>query len=193
MDRLRDLCKTALFILFLRQAQISILKIFNIFLWLKFSPSLNSNKNYPFSKVSLINIPRKMAPSFRLFFCQYIESCCNPECLFFWFFSNLVGEEGPGIPGVKDSRVCFLKTLSALSTFFRFPLCLCLVYPISLFQLNLNPLLIISVFQFANRTIRYAKHPNIIHSCLSSFGNFAVILYISKQSRYDFCQTFNSL
>jgi len=24
-----------------------------------------------------------------------------------WFFSNLVGEEGPRIPGVKDSRVCF--------------------------------------------------------------------------------------
>jgi len=29
-----------------------------------------------------------------------------------WFFSNLVGEEGPRIPGVKGSRVCFLKTLS---------------------------------------------------------------------------------
>ena len=28
---------------------------------------------------------------------------------------------------------------------------------------------------------------------LSSFGKFAVILYISKQSSYDFCQTFNSL
>ncbi len=28
---------------------------------------------------------------------------------------------------------------------------------------------------------------------LSSFGNFAVIVYISKQSSYDFCQTFNSL
>jgi hypothetical protein len=28
------------------------------------------------------------------------------------FFSTLVGEEGPRIPGVKDSRVCFLKTLS---------------------------------------------------------------------------------
>ena len=50
---------------------------------------------------------------------------------FIRFFSNLVGEEGPRIPGVKDSRVCFL-------------------------------------------------------------GNFAVILYISKQSPYDFCQTFNS-
>ena len=48
----RDLCKTALFPRFLRQAQISILEIFNIFLWLRFSPSLNSNKNYHFSKVS---------------------------------------------------------------------------------------------------------------------------------------------
>jgi hypothetical protein len=46
----------------LRQAQISILEIFYIFLpapwvwqivlgWLKFSPSFNSNKNYHFSKV----------------------------------------------------------------------------------------------------------------------------------------------
>ncbi len=42
----------ALFARFLLQAQISILEIFNIFLWLKFSPSLNSNKNYHFSKVS---------------------------------------------------------------------------------------------------------------------------------------------
>ena len=28
---------------------------------------------------------------------------------------------------------------------------------------------------------------------LSSFGNFPVIVYIPKQSSYDFCQTFNSL
>jgi len=27
----------------------------------------------------------------------------------------------------------------------------------------------------------------------SSFGNYAVILYISKQSSYDSCQTFDSL
>jgi len=26
-----------------------------------------------------------------------------------WFFSNLVGEEGPRIPGVQDSRVCFFN------------------------------------------------------------------------------------
>jgi len=84
----RDLCKTAFFEVcrlsarFLRlpvrctqtgQAQIQILKIFNIFtprafttwhLWLKFLPSpaqksgifdLNSNKNYHFSKVSQLN------------------------------------------------------------------------------------------------------------------------------------------
>ncbi len=36
----------------LRRAQILILEIFYIFLRLKFSPSLNSNKNYHFSKVS---------------------------------------------------------------------------------------------------------------------------------------------
>ncbi len=67
------------------------------------------------------------------------------------------------------------------------------------------------------KTIRNVKHPNVINGCLSSisfcnirknrhkrssylwrpyfssFGNFAVILYIFKQSSYDFCQTFNSL
>ena len=32
-----------------------------------------------------------------------------------------------------------------------------------------------------------------VRSYLSFFGNFAVILYISKQSLYDFCQTFKSL
>ena len=37
----RDLCKTALFAQFLRQAQILILEILNVFLWLKLSPFLN--------------------------------------------------------------------------------------------------------------------------------------------------------
>ncbi len=32
-----------------------------------------------------------------------------------------------------------------------------------------------------------------VRQYLSSFGDFAVILYISKQSLYDFCHTFNSL
>ncbi len=49
----RDLRKTALYVRFLRQAQISILKILHVFLWLKFSPSLNSNINYHFSEVSI--------------------------------------------------------------------------------------------------------------------------------------------
>jgi putative transposase len=40
-----DLCKTSLFARFLCQAQILILKILNVFQWLKFSPSLNLNKN----------------------------------------------------------------------------------------------------------------------------------------------------
>jgi len=35
-----------------------------------------------------------------------------------WFFSNLVGEEGSRILGVKDSRVCFLKAVSAILTIF---------------------------------------------------------------------------
>ncbi len=60
----------------------------------------------------------------------------------FGFFSTLVGEEGPRIPGVKpatdtagkDSSVCFLKILSALLAFFRFLRCLFLLYPIHLFQ-----------------------------------------------------------
>ncbi|MGA7144752.1 MAG: hypothetical protein WBY47_09640, partial [Desulfobacterales bacterium] len=38
-------------------AQISILKILNVFLWLKFSTSLNLNDNDHFSKVSLFYIP----------------------------------------------------------------------------------------------------------------------------------------
>jgi len=37
----------------MRQAQIVILKISNIFLWLKFSPSLNLNKIEHSAKVSL--------------------------------------------------------------------------------------------------------------------------------------------
>ncbi len=46
------------------------------------------------------------------------------------FFSNLVGEEGPRIPGVKDSSVCFLEILSTLLTFFLFLLFLFLLHPI---------------------------------------------------------------
>jgi hypothetical protein len=48
----RDLCKTPPFAQFRRQAQILILEIFNIFLRLKFSPSLDLNKIWHFSKVS---------------------------------------------------------------------------------------------------------------------------------------------
>jgi len=48
----RDLCKTPPFAQFLRQAQILILKILNVFLWLKFLPSLALNKIEHFSKVS---------------------------------------------------------------------------------------------------------------------------------------------
>jgi hypothetical protein len=48
----RDLCKTSPFAQFLRQTQILILEILNVFLWLKSSPSLNLNKIEHFSKVS---------------------------------------------------------------------------------------------------------------------------------------------
>jgi len=77
-------------------------------------------------------------------------------CLF-RFCSNLVGEEGPRIPGVKDSSVCCLKTLSAPLTFFRFLRCLFLVYSIHLFQLNLNPLLIISAFHIRKQNHKICK------------------------------------
>ena len=52
---LRDLCKTPPFAQFRRQAQILTLEILNVFLWLKFSPSLDLNKIEHFSKVSLPN------------------------------------------------------------------------------------------------------------------------------------------
>jgi len=42
------------FVQSLRQAQILILEILNVLLWLKFSPSLALNKIEHFSKVSLI-------------------------------------------------------------------------------------------------------------------------------------------
>jgi len=48
----RDLCTTSPFDQFLRQDQILILEISNIFLWLKFLPSLNLNKIEHSAKVS---------------------------------------------------------------------------------------------------------------------------------------------
>ena len=50
---IRDLCKPLNFVQFLCQTQILILKILDVFLWLKFSPSLNLNKIEHFSKVSI--------------------------------------------------------------------------------------------------------------------------------------------
>ncbi|MGA8178795.1 MAG: hypothetical protein WB792_01965, partial [Desulfobacterales bacterium] len=61
---LRNLCKTLLFAQFLRQAQFLILKIRNVFLWLKISPSLNLNKNEHFPKVSLPNYQALQSLSF---------------------------------------------------------------------------------------------------------------------------------
>ena len=52
-----DLWKMPLIAQFLRHVQISILKILNLFLRLKFLPSLNLNKNEHFSKVSLLCSP----------------------------------------------------------------------------------------------------------------------------------------
>jgi len=45
-----------LFVQFLRQTQILILKILNVFMWLKLSPSLNLGKNKHFSKVSMFEM-----------------------------------------------------------------------------------------------------------------------------------------
>ena len=50
---IRDLCKTPPFAQFQRQTQILSLEILNVFLHLKFSPSLNLNKIEHFSKVSI--------------------------------------------------------------------------------------------------------------------------------------------
>ncbi len=50
----RNFCKTPPFAQFQRQAQILSLEILNVFLRLKFSPSLNLNKIEHFSKVSWI-------------------------------------------------------------------------------------------------------------------------------------------
>ena len=61
-ERNRDLCKTPLFAQFLRQTQILILEILNVFLRLKLSTSLNLNlnlnKNEHFSKVSQSYVSR---------------------------------------------------------------------------------------------------------------------------------------
>jgi hypothetical protein len=65
----RDLCITTSFVRFLRQAQILILEILNIFLRLKFSPSLNSNKIGGFSKVSFRRFTGLLAAGLLLFAC----------------------------------------------------------------------------------------------------------------------------
>jgi len=53
----RDLCITSPFAQSLRQSQILMLEISNIFLWLKFSPSLNLNKIEHSAKVSKHLLP----------------------------------------------------------------------------------------------------------------------------------------
>jgi len=53
LSTLGDLCITPPFARLLRQAQISILEILNVFLWLKLSPSLYLAKIRRSSKVSL--------------------------------------------------------------------------------------------------------------------------------------------
>jgi hypothetical protein len=61
----------------LRQAQILILEILNVFLWLKFSPFLNLNKNEHFSKVSpdiLYFYREAMTPFF-------LCGACPVECI----------------------------------------------------------------------------------------------------------------
>ena len=70
----RDLCKTPPFAQLLRQAQILILEIFNIFLRLKFSPSLYLNKIGHFSKVSNNNERPVLHRSLVMFMQSYVRS-----------------------------------------------------------------------------------------------------------------------
>ena len=66
----------------LRQAQILILEILNVFLWLKFSPSLTLNKIDHFSKVSIEcksqNLPEQVALS-KKYFRQPFSSVSKPS------------------------------------------------------------------------------------------------------------------
>jgi hypothetical protein len=62
---MRDFCKTPPFAQFRRQAQILILEILNVFLWLKLSSSLNLNKIGHFSKVSM-RAPKNRLPAHKL-------------------------------------------------------------------------------------------------------------------------------
>ena len=86
------------------------------------------------------------------------------------------------VPGVKDTRVRFLKTLSAPLIFFRFLRCLFLVHPIHFFQLNLNPQLIrkqnhkifISL-AFFTRTLE-SLNPRTLHEHPCSIGDDTLIL-----------------
>jgi hypothetical protein len=69
-----------LFAQFLRQAQILILKILNVFLRLKLSPSLNLNKNEHFSKVSVyksgsgVSVQGKVTDDLQIFDILFISS-----------------------------------------------------------------------------------------------------------------------
>jgi hypothetical protein len=85
MAVLRDLCKMPLLARFLRQAQILILKILNVFLRLKFSPSLNLNKNEHFSKVSLRGLTLLQGRRWKQVYilkarsCQISTGCCRTK------------------------------------------------------------------------------------------------------------------
>jgi len=64
----------------MRQAQILILEILNVFLWLKFSPSLNLNKNEHFSKVSDSFLTGKLRPSGQKGTTPLPGKCPVPRC-----------------------------------------------------------------------------------------------------------------
>jgi len=73
----------------LRQAQISILEIFYIFLWLKFSPSLNSNKNYHFAKVSIDCFSYRSPKILSRFFYPYRQKDIAARCMrLLWLFRH---------------------------------------------------------------------------------------------------------
>jgi hypothetical protein len=94
---------------------------------------------------------------------------------FFRFFSNLVGEEGPRIQGAKGLfSKDFISAFNILS-----------ISAMSLFSVPNSP--------FSIKSKSPANNICEVRLYIFSFGNFADIVYISKQSLYDFCQTFKSL
>ena len=110
---LRDLCKILPFAQFRCQAQILILEILYVFLWVKFSPSLNLNKIERFSKVSLL------IPGYR-FSIVVMERACflkDGDCQFYRFQPWAVIGKKPTF-----SQMIFIAVETYLTKHYPFPL-----------------------------------------------------------------------